>query len=235
MIYNMQDFKPSEHIIALFDVLGVKEKLKKYSKHPEYVISYLWKIGFSLKRIKERNPNINIKIKTFSDNYLIAVETEETRFINDFALLANIIGGIQADCFCYDNLFIRGAIVKGSIFINDEIVLGEGLLRAYGIESNTAIYPRIIVDSMIGEYFTESLAKRDFTKKVFVDIDNLPCLNSLLFYENVFDESVEVKIKNHLLAQMEEVEASNDIKVVQKINWFKCYIDEFYSQNKTRR
>lgn len=63
--------------------------------------------------------------------FLEIIKIIQTNFINEFGL------------------FIRGSIVKGAFFSNENIVYGDALIDAVEIESKTAIYPRIVVDAEI--------------------------------------------------------------------------------------
>jgi hypothetical protein len=55
----------------------------------------------------------------------------------------------------WSGLLIRGAITIGDIVHDDSIVFGPALNRAYELESQQAIYPRIILDPDVGDGFGE--------------------------------------------------------------------------------
>lgn len=50
---------------------------------------------------------------------------------------------IQRGCF------IRGGMTIGDIFINDGMVFGPAIARAYTLETEFAVYPRIVVDPYV--------------------------------------------------------------------------------------
>jgi hypothetical protein len=43
--------------------------------------------------------------------------------------------------------FVRGGIVKGGLYHDEQMVFGEALVEAYGLETNHACYPRIMIKS----------------------------------------------------------------------------------------
>lgn len=54
-----------------------------------------------------------------------------------------------------DGFFVRGGLDVGAIHILDGFVFGSGLLSAYTLESQSAIYPRIVIGSSAMEQFSE--------------------------------------------------------------------------------
>jgi hypothetical protein len=43
-------------------------------------------------------------------------------------------------------LFIRGSITEGLLYIDENYIFGSGLICAYELENEIAVYPRIILD-----------------------------------------------------------------------------------------
>lgn len=68
-----------------------------------------------------------------------------------------------------NNLFIRGASVIGLAYIDENKVFGDALIRAHMIESELAIYPRIILDTTI----INNLQLRADWNAIIKDIDGL--------------------------------------------------------------
>ncbi len=60
-------------------------------------------------------------------------------------------GFLRANDFMFESgLLCRGAVVKGKLFHDGNVLFGPALIEAYKIESTLAIYPRIIVaDSLV--------------------------------------------------------------------------------------
>jgi hypothetical protein len=53
---------------------------------------------------------------------------------------------IQGKLMAEYGVFIRGSIVKGNLYTNKNFLFGNGLISAYEIENELAVYPRIIVE-----------------------------------------------------------------------------------------
>lgn len=49
--------------------------------------------------------------------------------------------------------FIRGGLTIGDIFIDGATVFGPAMVRAYSLESEFAIYPRIVIDPLVFDAF----------------------------------------------------------------------------------
>jgi hypothetical protein len=45
--------------------------------------------------------------------------------------------------------FVRGAVVKGHLYHDDKMVFGEALIRAYNLEQNVVVFPRVMVTSPV--------------------------------------------------------------------------------------
>ncbi|GAB4212808.1 MAG: hypothetical protein OHK0013_35990 [Sandaracinaceae bacterium] len=52
-------------------------------------------------------------------------------------------------------VLIRGAITHGDVFTDGSTVFGPALVRAYELESGNAVYPRIIVDPELLQFFDD--------------------------------------------------------------------------------
>ena len=53
----------------------------------------------------------------------------------------------------YDGIFCRGAITKGKLFHKERVLFGSSYIKAYKLEEKQAIYPRVIIDPDILDFF----------------------------------------------------------------------------------
>lgn len=53
---------------------------------------------------------------------------------------------------CVYKILIRGSIVSGKLYCDETFIFGEGLITAYCLENDEAIYPRIIIQNEIIEH-----------------------------------------------------------------------------------
>jgi hypothetical protein len=72
--------------------------------------------------------------------------------------------GLQSSLLAM-GVLVRGGIAKGPTFHADDMLYGEGLIKAYDLESKTAVYPRVVIDPQL-------LAEdRDGLKLKFLSLD----------------------------------------------------------------
>ena len=153
------------HVILFLDILGYKNILTNgYSKKSEneYLQTIHGLMASLSKYIEQRHQQLDeqnnwklnlsrFKYLIFSDNILFfAPYQSELDMMN---LYSNLIYGLSQFLFQYpkEDIFFRGAITKGPLYYDENLhfVFGSGLIRAYELESNTAIYPRIIIDNRL--------------------------------------------------------------------------------------
>lgn len=139
---NKKDEK--EYYIIYFDVLGYKQYFEENESHQQLLQEIKGMLSDTINditgygRLNRKSTNI----KAFSDNVIICVES-----VANFnaQLLGTFVANIQAKIFANYGLLIRGAYTKGKIYIDGDIVYGEGLIKAVEMESK-AKYPRIVSD-----------------------------------------------------------------------------------------
>lgn len=140
-----QEYQYSDYIIAYIDILGVKERLKNDDGTLIKSISNAINIAKESESIKK----LSFDIKIFSDNFCIAKKIDDGKGVNVSDQLfwtCLFVTKIQEEIFCKEKLLLRGGITIGKLFIDDLFVIGDGLVKAYELESKIANMPRIIVD-----------------------------------------------------------------------------------------
>ena len=89
-----------------------------------------------------------IKIQFFSDNVVLAKEYQKDTFVADCRDIFFTCSLFQVCALMYQ-IPLRGAITCGNFCKNELFVYGDTLVKAHKMESQMAIYPRIIVDKDI--------------------------------------------------------------------------------------
>ena len=117
----------------------------------------------------------NIQFKIFSDNIIIAKQLSQENKANDVVTLLSCVSNFLCSAVG-DGVgwLVRGGITIGDFYIDDTIVWGPALLRAYELEDQLAIYPRIILDETVTNVLSSSTIKNDFVR---VDKDGFRFLN----------------------------------------------------------
>ena len=145
-------FELKERLIVYFDVLGYKYA---FSESNFNALVYLEKIKAILSETKRMfsgdNPFPDIMIKMFSDNVCLIFDGEK----GSQALYVKVIlSELQKQFLCEYDMLIRGAIVRGYIYADDEIVFGQGLIDCVDLEGK-ANFPRIILQDGLEDEFME--------------------------------------------------------------------------------
>ena len=191
---NIEAYKVRSYYIAYFDILGYKAFFENQEND---ILSFLHNvIDMASDVINKTSVNRLIfgehfKIKTFSDNFIIMLEESEDQ--NEYECLKSIgyiLARLQLRFLEKYSILIRGAITKGEAFINNDIVFGEGLIRAVALEES-ASFPRIIID---GSRFSENVIDDLCEKCVAKDADGKYYINmysvlgAIVYYDSEFVE-----------------------------------------------
>ena len=211
------------YVIAYIDMLGVKAKIEKDIQD---ALGDIWFVNHFL--LKEQAKNKDLIIKSFSDNFLIAIRTSSDKLPEDFSSIGNVVGSLCSFCLRMHKILLRGSIVIGNLHIDENAVLGKGLVKAYKFEDEIAIFPRIIIDNDLLKYTTSDQTHRDLKNPLFCDFDSRWCLNILHFCDERMEVAFRDKLKSNLAHQLYE---AKDERVVSKINWLVQYVRSYYQQN----
>ncbi len=209
--------------IAFIDVLGAKELINENSEASLNLLHECYELTTKSFADTENNFLLKPNVKIFSDNIVISLpynDTDDDNSIHSAYSLFIFCSIFQFYCLS-NGILTRGAITFGSFFQDDLMVLGKGLLRAYELESNVAIYPRIIIDPELND-ITELLlrpAKSNFIQKDFDGFYFIELLNEKL--SNYWKNEIDIYISENLV-KIEK--AHTNAKVLQKLNWLHNYL-----------
>jgi hypothetical protein len=138
------NFDVKDYFIAYFDILGFEKMVNQNNKKKDLLL--LTMINECIANSKEvislfneTGNKVDIKFKVFSDNFIFCTE-------KDYISLLSMVSIIQSSFLLY-NIFIRGSLSYGKMFFDEEFIYGKGLIEAYKIESEIAIFPRLIIDN----------------------------------------------------------------------------------------
>lgn len=225
--------KTKEYVIAFIDILGAKQKIKQDVDESLNIVhnAYTEAIDFLDALYSGKIDVFRPQVKIFSDNIVVAVPTD----IKDrtAALMSVMIyAGLIQHQFLHNKYLVRGGITLGEFFIDDVMLWGTALTRAYEIESTVAIYPRIVLDpNLVGavKLFENKLLQ----KWVSQDVD------SLLFINYMQERTMKEKNSFYplLLYRIEEAEkmlidAEGNLKAQQKVLWHLNYLQDCLKSSK---
>jgi hypothetical protein len=78
-----------------------------------------------------------------------------------------------------EGYFVRGAIVRGCLYHDDEMIFGEALVRAYDLETAVVKYPRIMIHSQVISKLPAGVPSESCKSNVLVSDDGPMHLNVL--------------------------------------------------------
>jgi hypothetical protein len=245
----MRDNNYREALLAYVDVLGFKKLIEKSVADPQLlseILSLLRHLkdqtGRGGRLIHEEGKPLPVSIfRAFNFSDLTVRATYADTVTNYFSLCQwefLYLCSIQVDLVCRTDFLIRGAISMGLISmepdkkIDDDILFGPALIRAYEMEKEKPGPPRIVIDASViekadqhrgGSLWTEHF-HRDADGKFFLDylfgaaVDGLYVVNnkpvSLLNTLQAHKDAVERRIKNL---------KDEDAGVIEKHRWLLAY------------
>lgn len=140
-----------DRYVAFIDILGFRNRVSKAHEQPELIGRLVTALNEMLAYhpLQERMSGTQgfentFRVSTFSDNIVISGSYNAIGAALVFNLSAHL-----AMRLLHHGVYARGAVSKGKLIHTEKIVLGEGLIRSYELESRASIYPRIIVDEQV--------------------------------------------------------------------------------------
>lgn len=236
MLDNLSEnrIKLTPYYVAYMDILGVKDLIK--SENSDVYLNKIQQLYSETMTMVQANCynsyKLNPKIKIFSDNIIItipkaefmetSVDSMNSCYIMMFAAFFQIIA-------LKYSLLIRGSVVSDKLYIDDYFVFGSALSKAYDLESNVAIYPRVVINPENISQFIQS----DYQKKILTkDYSNIYYINSFeCFFKyisaNVREENLKI-IKKVLESKLCN---ENNNKINTKICWLINMYNDFCQNN----
>lgn len=216
--------KYSSWLIAFLDILGVKDLIYKHRNGDEHIAIDI--IENMRKIVKDVMSSLDIKYKfeylSISDSFVFICEPQ---IVSDFVInLARIQMLILLEC----KQLLRGAITIGDAIMDEEgkHVMGPAYIRAFLLQENDSIYPRIIIDNCVKREILKIQKKENF---ISFDTDKECFLDYLkIFMNDTKREVLDIKVllrregvleylKEYYNKYDEENEEKHNIK--QKYGW----------------
>lgn len=209
-------------IICFVDILGFKKLVQEYEEDITSTIlqdiqesfeqaeKYLFQFSWG----KNQDLIKHLEHQTFSDNICISIPyfDNQSDFIANFLMIATYVRGFQY-LMMTKGFFTRGGLSTGSYYADNNIIFSEGLIQAYNLEKDTAIYPRTIVDPMVFEKLNSNSMIKDesfgFNKTIIVDENGTAFLNPFGLIET------SIKQFKSILNKLDE---DDDDKLIGAIN-----------------
>jgi len=199
------NYKTSRYCIAYLDMLGAKSIIYNDDKNKHLnIINMIYGDARDEGKMFTREGDPSIFIKIFSDNILLAVNTDDGNREQNIEQIIGRVNNIIHEVADYGYL-MRGAITEGDFFHNDTIVYGKALIEAVKMEEKDAIHPRVIVKKEITELVPQYFYPCE---------DGWAMVNPYIFGNGSFDF---INFRHTFLSQLRD--NKNNEKVRHKIMW----------------
>ena len=233
----MSEKQYQQRAVLYLDILGFKEAICQSEKDPSEFEKILKAVN-SIFREKETNYNgplkgcdIGVDISTFSDCIVVS-KTLDTP--NSFFCLVNMAYFALTEMIEY-GFFARGAIAIGNLYHDEKVVFGQAMVDAYLMESNSAIYPRVIIKKTdLERMITDNnFNSRDDERRYYghvtqIDNDGFVFVDFLTpNHQFDYDEGyywLLGKTKKLIVDGLNKYK--NDARVLPKYEWLKTYFNE---------
>ncbi len=135
-----------EKIVTFIDILGFANLVQRIGHDPalhrKVTRTLAWVGLFRSSSEESGTAQSKLQITTFSDSVVITGDASELHsiFWTSLMLQAELLG---------IGVLLRGGISVGRVVHEAHVLYGEGMLRAYALESKVAVYPRIVIDDLI--------------------------------------------------------------------------------------
>jgi hypothetical protein len=251
--------EPQECIVAFIDLLGFKKIVQQSSNHNtilKLLHSFKSMSEYSLKTdaSKEgdtKSPFLHPMITVFSDNIVISYPIEVGTYDSILHDLLNRILQIAQQALENDFL-IRGGVAKGFLYHKNGVAFGDALVKAYELESEHAIYPRVLISQeIISDYEKSSefqrrlelldkgnsqlIQKRLKEELYTIDTDGQYVLNYiyyLVLFSRMSDSTKFHLYNGKIITNIESFLKKKKLKELSKWQWIKYYFDKSYEISK---
>jgi len=208
-----------KRIVAWFDILGMRKKISK-SKNAEEILSLMEKFHYYMKLYCDAFiEQGEINYVQISDGFIISAKLS---LLND---LCKILCEIQWKILVYDLMLLRGAITVGKVSISDDlkIIIGPAFIEAFALESENAIFPRILCSSEIKKqipkkYFDFKYIKKDSDHFLFLDFLSYE-IEQKKYNTKILDNFLEKHGVKDLLKNEYFKNIKDNIRLAQKYGW----------------
>jgi hypothetical protein len=130
-------------LVVFYDVLGWRSEIAK-AGDDQNKIGGLRRLILSHSRVLRMPVKARVNVSTFSDNIVISTPVDKANlpyFLRSIAIMQLMTASMH--------FLLRGGITVGNIYHDDEVVFGPALNRAYELESQIAVVPRIVMDDEV--------------------------------------------------------------------------------------
>lgn len=173
----------TQQLCVFLDVLGFSAYVQNKKGDEEAFLSIVESLKYARESLTLGEQLKLLKVKTFSDNIVIAVKY--TNDLEYFGSFLEFISGYQL-AMIEHGFFCRGGLSLGDLVVDDNFIYGNALVEAYKLESEKASNPMVLISDDVVErarnsshFYAVSSIMDKSGNGYFVNLDGLYYLNYL--------------------------------------------------------
>lgn len=231
-----------DRLVVFLDILGFKNIVQR-STNDESLVE-------SIKCVAEFNTKLQFATSDSNKgvNHIFPYGLQVTVFSDSIVISCPMLSGgmgyfllcVASHCLAINRLgfFVRGGITFGKLYHSGNVCFGPAMNRAYELESQLAIYPRVLIDAATFGYLASNIShgliqeefKALFNYGIEDTIDywlQLDYLSSPALYQD--DKNIQYKdleiIRGHI------IKAINDNVLNDRIEVKYCWFLDFFNKS----
>lgn len=173
----------TQQLCVFLDVLGFSAYVQDKEGDEDAFLSIVKSLEYARESLTLGEELKLLKVKTFSDNIVIAVKY--TDGLEYFGSFLEFISGYQL-AMIEHGFFCRGGLSLGDLVVDDNFIYGNALVEAYKLESEKALNPMVLISGGViecarnsGHFYAVSSIMDKSGNGYFVNLDGLYYLNYL--------------------------------------------------------
>lgn len=210
-------YRYQERIVVFMDLMGFKKLVDQEDRCQE--IGVILDLPTMFMELYQYLKLKNVMISSISDSIVLSIRVNEKNAMNKILRMIACITGILLS---QSQILLRGGIAVGKLYHDRQIVFGPALVKAYQLENNIAVYPRVVIDEEDLEKALKSCTQvsRDVNRKQFrKDKDGT-------MYFRCFRHTKALRAQECLLSLGRLRSRESDPRVLQKIGWMESELKE---------
>lgn len=175
-----KNYRYQERIVVFMDLMDFKKLVDQEDRSQE--IGAILDLPTAIMENYQDFKVKNVMISSISDSIVLSIRVNEKNAMNK---IMRMIASITGTLLCQSQILLRGGIAVGKLYHDRQIVFGPALVKAYQLENNIAVYPRVVIDEADLEKALKSCTQvsRDVNRKEFrKDKDGTGVFSMLLEY-----------------------------------------------------
>lgn len=164
----------NDRLVAWIDTLAMRNKMRD-SDDAEEIFTIMGRLqNYVENACSDLDAKEKLNYLQISDGFIIVADLE---CVNE---LCEILCQIQWQVLFYSQMLLRGALTAGKVSMSDDskLIIGPAFIEAFAMESENAIFPRILFANEIKDYIKEDEIVFSYLKE---DSDHFTYLDFLQY------------------------------------------------------